>query len=173
MSENPSNEFLTFRHLRLPWLGNSASVTAAIKVSPEAEEARVAFAFCSPKETAFTKRKGRRIAESRLEKRGVAVKLGKEESPRVAVKRGLAEALIQRFAARDARTANEKFDHWFPHWLLRSFERSADGYADNTDRAARVVETLMAQCANEFELHKQRVEKQKKRAATDAVTANG
>lgn len=178
MSEGPSNEFVTFRHLRLPWLGNSASVTAAIKINPKTEQAQVAFAFCSPKEHGFKKRTGRRIAESRLAKRSVTVKYTKDDRPRGAVARGLAESVLRRFNARNRFTKVNKedhFDHWFPHWLLRSVtpDATSAGYASVQEHARAVASEIMSRCETAYEVHKAQVEEQKKRAAAEAATADG
>ena len=144
-SEKSSQSFLTFRHLHLPWIGKSAVVTAAMRIR-EAENStdhliNIAFAFCSPKqgtpktvkpgtcvigkaERPFTKKTGRKIAETRLGgSRSVEVRVDEYTSRYTVAFRGLMLALAQRNAAKkshslEPRDGVDAFSHWVPHWLV-------------------------------------------------------
>lgn len=177
MSEQQSKPYLTFRHLRLPWVSKSATVTAAIRINKEAEKAEVAFSFCSPEEKTFQKRVGRRIARTRLNgDRCLSVKLLDTEPVEDAVARGLREALIQRFVAKRALKTLDPFTHWFPNWFMRAVHVDTMEYTDPMDYPKRdkedakvFVAGLFHFCKMAYRMHLAEVKEKHERDAAEAA----
>lgn len=63
MSQDPDKSFETFRHIRTEHNGN---ITVALKVFPNKQDMLAGFAFCSPNEKNFSKKRGRTIAKERM-----------------------------------------------------------------------------------------------------------
>jgi hypothetical protein len=191
MSEKQSNPHLTFRHLRLPWVSNSATVTVAIRIDKDSETADVAFAFCSPEETGFQKCTGRRIAKTRLDSdRSLSVELLDAEPIEAAVARGIKAALFLRFAAKREYEKNivdkakeadisvetarecEPFCHWFPNWFMRAVSADVAQDTDPMDEQKRnerdaqaFVESLLGQCEYAYKVHLAAVKEKHERDA--------
>ena len=177
MSEQ-SKPHLTFRHLRLPWVSSSATITAAIRIDKNAGKADVAFSFCSPDEKRFHKRVGRRIAETRLDgDRCVHVKLFDPGSTETAVACGLKGALVQRFVAKKEHETAKPFTHWVPNWLMRSVnaftvENTALGEDPDPEKtkAQVFVIVLLHHCSSAYERHLKEVKERRERDARKSNT---
>lgn len=78
MNKNdPDKYFETFRHIRTKKHGN---ITVALKVFPNKQDMLVGFAFCSPNEKNFCKRKGRQISSDRLQSKPMLVEMCPEKT---------------------------------------------------------------------------------------------